>query len=292
MTAAGQDFTMYAGDDKTLRFSLQDESGEPLDLTDVSLEWVLRDGGQIVLSKTIGNGITVVSESGGVFDVLLAPADTESLPAKQYQHGAVISVEEGQYDTISVGTLTILPMLRSATPAGSEDVEPVTLSEAKLYCKVDGDEDDELIASLITAARQQAEEYTRRSFVTQTLELSLDLEDLFEHPYIELPRSPVQSIESINSYDGDDQESVVSSSSYRLSGDRVVLTSGGTWPSNLRDRDCIVVRYVAGYGAASAVPEAIKTAIKAMVAHAYDNRAQVSIDAGLPYLHPYKVYRL
>ena len=102
----------------------------------------------------------------------------------------------------------------------------------------------------------------------------------------------MQSIESISSYDGDDQESVMSSSSYRLSGDRVVLTSGGTWPSNLRDRDCIVVRYVAGYGDASAVPEAIKTAIKAMVAHAYDNRAQVSIDAGLPYLHPYKVYRL
>jgi len=181
-------------------------------------------------------------------------------------------------------------IINTVTPPATE---PVTLSEAKLHCKVDGTDDDALITALITAARQHAEDYTRRAFVTQTLEVSYDLDDLFEFgSYVELPRPPIASITSVKSYDADDEESTMSSSSYRLSGDRVVLASGGAWPSSLRDRDCIVVRYVAGYGAASAVPEAIKTAIKAMVAHAYDNRAQVSIDAGLPYLHPYKVYRL
>jgi uncharacterized phiE125 gp8 family phage protein len=171
--------------------------------------------------------------------------------------------------------------------------EPVTLAEVKLHCKVDGTEDDALITALIATARQYAEDYTRRAFVTQTLELSLDHDDLFEYgPYIELPRPPIASITSIKSYDEDDAESVMSSSSYRLSGDKVVLTATGEWPSELRDKDCIIVRYVAGYGAASAVSEPIKTAIKAMVMQAYEDRAPVSLEAGRAFLELFKVYRL
>ena len=46
--------------------------------------------------------------------------------------------------------------------------EPVSLEEVKKHLNVDYNYDDELISGYITAARQYAEEYTRRSFVTQT----------------------------------------------------------------------------------------------------------------------------
>ena len=50
----------------------------------------------------------------------------------------------------------------------------MTLWEAKLHLRVDFDEDDTLIASLITAARQAAETLTGRQFVTARWKMVLD----------------------------------------------------------------------------------------------------------------------
>src|SRR4051794_4197557 len=53
-------------------------------------------------------------------------------------------------------------------------VEPVTLAEAKLHCKVDFTDDDALITSLIAAARMVCETRLRQALVTQTWVLYLD----------------------------------------------------------------------------------------------------------------------
>lgn len=52
-------------------------------------------------------------------------------------------------------------------------VEPITLTEAKLHCKVDLTTDDDLITPLIVAAREEIERRTWRALITQTLELVL-----------------------------------------------------------------------------------------------------------------------
>ena len=53
--------------------------------------------------------------------------------------------------------------------------EPVSLAEARLFCKVVSDYtgDDELISSLIVAARRQVELQTNRAIVTQTWQIDL-----------------------------------------------------------------------------------------------------------------------
>ena len=72
-------------------------------------------------------------------------------------------------------------------------VEPVTLEEAKLHLKVDGAEDNTLITTLITTARELAERETKRAFITQTWQMYLD-----QAPQIiEIPKPPLQSIVSI-----------------------------------------------------------------------------------------------
>lgn len=58
----------------------------------------------------------------------------------------------------------------------------------------------------------------------------------------------------------------------------VAPSYGNTWPST-RDQDgAVVVEFVCGYGAAATeVPEDIKTAIKILTAHLFENREAVSV---------------
>ena len=53
-------------------------------------------------------------------------------------------------------------------------VEPVTLAEAKAYLRVEHDDDDDVIASLIAAARSHIEAQTRRALITQTWQIRRD----------------------------------------------------------------------------------------------------------------------
>ena len=72
-------------------------------------------------------------------------------------------------------------------------IEPITLDEAKLHLRVDSADDNALISALITTARQLAERETKRAFITQTLQMYLDSAPA----EIEIPRSPLQSVEAI-----------------------------------------------------------------------------------------------
>ena len=46
-----------------------------------------------------------------------------------------------------------------------DDLNLISLDEAKEHLRVDGDDDDGYVTALITAARQWAEEYTQRSIL-------------------------------------------------------------------------------------------------------------------------------
>ena len=53
-------------------------------------------------------------------------------------------------------------------------VEPVTLTEAKLFLRVEHDDDDDLIAALIAGSRIHVEAQTRRALISQTWRLTRD----------------------------------------------------------------------------------------------------------------------
>lgn len=183
--------------------------------------------------------------------------------------------------------------------------EPVTLTEAKGWAKVETTDDDATIGSLVTAARTAAEEYLRRALVTQTYKLTHDLhgndlyhglpEGTYDLPVtalyggmprdVELPKGPVQSITSVTAYALDNTAGTVASSNYFLdtAGNRLVLNSGCVWPANLRPRAAVEITYVAGYGdTGAAVPQPIKTAILIHVASLYEQRGQSADAMDLP----------
>lgn len=158
--------------------------------------------------------------------------------------------------------------------------EPVTLAEAKLHCRVDTSANDDLVTTLIKAARQQAEEFTGRAFITQTWKLELDAWP--DSGVIELPRSPMSSLSSVKYYntsgtkttlvDGTDYQKDLASEPARIT-----TEPDKTWPSLETGRlNAIEVIFVAGYGAASTVPQAIKQAILLTIGAWYEFREELT----------------
>jgi len=151
-------------------------------------------------------------------------------------------------------------------------VEPVTLAEAKLHCKVDGTDDDTLITALIVAARQQAEHNTGRALLTQQWEFTCD-----SFPaQIDLPRPALVSVQSVKYLDENGTLQTLASTEYQviiseLVG-RIVPAYDKTWPSCRVQPDSVVVDYTAGYGNAAAVPPSIKAWMLMAIGTMYGQR--------------------
>ena len=165
-------------------------------------------------------------------------------------------------------------------------VEPVSLAEAKLQCRVDVSTDDSLIQALITAARRQAELILGRALCSQTWDLYLDAVPGSDE--LELPWPPLQSVTYVKYTPlSTGAAATVSSASYTVDAvsvpGRLVLNSGYAWPSDtLVVVNGFNVRFVAGYGAAAAVPQEIRQAVLLLVGYWYDNRDAIGeVPAGI-----------
>jgi uncharacterized phiE125 gp8 family phage protein len=148
--------------------------------------------------------------------------------------------------------------------------EPVTVAEVKTQARISGSASDTELAAMIKAARQYAEAELGRWIITQTIDAYFD-----SFPeYFLLP--PLQSVTSITYVDSNGDTQTLDSSLYRVDSKsipaRISVASGVSWPSTDDVTNAVTVRFVAGYGSASAVPECIKQWIKIRVDHYYDNR--------------------
>jgi uncharacterized phiE125 gp8 family phage protein len=158
-------------------------------------------------------------------------------------------------------------------------VEPVTLTEAKDHLRIDDSSSDTLVSSLIVAARQQVEQDTGRALITQTLDVYYDALPTDRELWV--PNPKLQSVTTFTTYDEDDASTVFSSWDYLVDvasePGRIVLNADATWPTDLRAANAVIVRVVAGYGVAAAVPQALKQAILLIISTLYEHREQVII---------------
>lgn len=152
--------------------------------------------------------------------------------------------------------------------------EPLSVSDAKTHTRIDETAEDSLITDYIAAGRQLIENQTWRALITQTVTVKLDHFPIWD---IWLPRSPAQSITSIQYVDTNGDTQTVSSSNYTLdtysTPSAITPAYGQVWPTARCQRNSVTVVYVAGYGdAASDVPEDIVHALKLIVTEAYEDR--------------------
>ena len=142
--------------------------------------------------------------------------------------------------------------------------EPVTLNDAKAFARIDCSEDDFLVSSFITQAREYAENYTNRKYGSQVWELTLDASEIAK--CIKLEEFDVQSINSITIYDEDNVSSVIPTDEYDAYNNRILFDLG---TYDLRLLDSMVINYTVGGGS---TPDQVKLAIMQMVATWYENR--------------------
>lgn len=163
--------------------------------------------------------------------------------------------------------------------------EPFTISDAKLYLRVDGATEDTLIGNMIVAARMAAEQYLRRSLITQVRKLAYNET---APSWISLPFGPVQAVSSIKLIDVEGDEVTVNSNSYRLTAGNEAIVSDVALTGNR-----IEIVYMAGYGNAAAVPEALKQGMLAHVAAFYEGRGGEGVpDMAQALYQPYRVVKL
>jgi uncharacterized phiE125 gp8 family phage protein len=175
----------------------------------------------------------------------------------------------------------------SLTRTVEPTVEPVSLAEAKRHANVVATDDDTLISALLQAAREQVESDASRALVTQTWRLKLHS---FFADLIELPRPPLVSVTKIEYLDLNDVTQTLPVVYYRVDADRspgvIWRDKDYVWPTISDQPNAVTITYVAGYGAAAAVPARAKQAILLLVGHWYRSReavGQVGSEIALAY---------
>lgn len=158
-------------------------------------------------------------------------------------------------------------------------VEPLSLAEAVAHLREDtavlSDAEETLLSSFIVAARQWAENETRRALITQTLRYTLD--EFPDEGIIALPRPNLLTVTSVTYVDTNGDTQTFSSSDYSTDVDalpgRILLDYGVDWPSTRCQPNAVTITYTAGYGATSAsVPDCVKSAMRLVIGDLWENR--------------------
>lgn len=153
--------------------------------------------------------------------------------------------------------------------------EPVSLERAQERVHaLPGNTEDEIytLIPLITAAREYCENIAGYAFVRQRITAYPDPAELAEG-FVNLPRPPVQQIESVTLYGSGGTEET--SDAWELDGEdgRLYLPVHG---AGLRRVNPVAVTYVAG---ADECPELAQQAMLLLIGHWYQNRESVQTGA-------------
>ncbi|MFH1852547.1 MAG: hypothetical protein ABIA75_09395 [Candidatus Neomarinimicrobiota bacterium] len=155
-----------------------------------------------------------------------------------------------------------------------------------------GNEDSQINA-WIKSARAQVEIDTNRALITQTWKMYLDQFPCDGGP-IELPRSPLQSITSIQYVDTDGVTQTWDSAEYRVDEisqpGRITPEYDYSYPATRAVTNAVIITFVAGYGDEPADidhPDYLNliSALKLLLAHFYEHREAVQ-DGVIPHVVP------
>ncbi|HEX7791659.1 MAG TPA: head-tail connector protein [Afipia sp.] len=155
--------------------------------------------------------------------------------------------------------------------------EPLSLAEAKSFVRVEHSDDDAVIASLVSAARNHVEALTRSGLIAQTWRLVLD--GWPDSGRIRPRIGPLLSLAAVRVFNEAGDPSAVDAGIFVI--DKAAGTiAAPAWslPPPGRSVAGIELDLVIGFGdAASDIPPMLLQAIRMLVAHWYENRGLIAI---------------
>lgn len=162
-------------------------------------------------------------------------------------------------------------------------VEPITLAQAKQWCRVDAGDDDGLFTSLcIPAARQDAERYLRRTLLPTTWRLVLDG---FPAGRIELQYPNLLQVTTVKYFDLTGTEQTLPAQAYLVDvvsqPGTIAPAPGSQWPSAQDRLNAVSIDYTAGWATPDLVPAAIRMWIALRAATLYEHREMIIAGASV-----------
>jgi uncharacterized phiE125 gp8 family phage protein len=162
--------------------------------------------------------------------------------------------------------------------------EPVTAEEVRLMLNLASPDDEVLLSTLITAARQLVEEPLGRSLMPTVWDAHLDgWHDSFAEAHksataIALPKSRLRSVEWVKYTDYLGTEYTFPANQYivdtKSEPGRIVLAYGCSWPSvALSPAKPITIRFTAGYADADDVPAILRESTIILAVDMYEHRS-------------------
>lgn len=141
--------------------------------------------------------------------------------------------------------------------------EPLTTAEVKDRLKIDHPDEDDMIDSFITGARQMVEDYCSMGLILQTVSQTFD--DFPSTGPLYLHYHPFVAITSITYTDTEGATQTLTTDKYTGAGQgflyRVGLKNGQSWPNTASEIGAVKVTYQIGYADADSVPDNIKAAM-------------------------------
>jgi uncharacterized phiE125 gp8 family phage protein len=179
--------------------------------------------------------------------------------------------------------------------------EPTTVELVKQHCRIDSPADDDLLAGYLTTARTVAEDYLSRALLPQTILWTVRPSSMLHSEQsrlrgtLELPRAPVQSIESVTTLDEWGNETTIASAPLPLVPPAAILgyvadlelepatlligretvLSGG-YPLHATRVQHLQVSLTVGYESAEAVPMTTIQAVMMITAFLYEHRGDTA----------------
>ena len=143
--------------------------------------------------------------------------------------------------------------------------EPITLTEVKLYSKIDYTAEDALITSLITAVRERIEEWAGKSFVVKTIEAHWN----YIPEEVQLPYPDHDTITEVKINDE-------VSTAYTQKGlNKLVVKPDSTYTTGTVENPSLYVKYTTSGNC----PEAVKVEMLRLLDEKYRNRGNTFVGA-------------
>lgn len=168
--------------------------------------------------------------------------------------------------------------LTVVTPPSGLAVSLATLKEA---IHLVGDDENATLTRYLYVATELVSRYLRRTLMSTTYLFGIDA---WREP-LRLPRAPLASVTSVTYLDTDDAAQTWAASNYIVDTARepgeITRAYGVSFPSlghpTAAQPSLVVVRYVAGYASAAAIPYDIQEAIVRAATTLYETRGEMRV---------------